>query len=203
MLHQVLSNYIISLDEKSISEDRKAVLQKIANYVIDKQSNKQPVSLNFICTHNSRRSQLAQIWAQTLAYYAGVRMNSYSGGVEVTAFHPNAVKALKNVGFQISGDASSNPNYTVCYAEEQSPLLAFSKLYDHQDNPKQDFAAIMTCSDADDNCPYIPGAEANMPLRYQDPKIYDGSDNETLAYEQTSETIATEMKYLFILVKIA
>lgn len=201
MLFTSIENYIKALPKKELTDERKAILGEIAQYMVQKLSQNETVNLNFICTHNSRRSQLAQIWAQTMAHYYGIKINGFSGGVEVTAFHPNAVSALKNVGFQISNEITDNPHYTIAFSDTNSPLIAFSKLYNNKANPKENFAAIMTCSEADDNCPFIPGAEARIPLRYEDPKIYDGTDKETSAYAESSEIIASEMNWLFNIVK--
>src|SRR5439155_17018122 len=118
--------------------------------------------LTFICTHNSRRSQLAQIWAKAAAEFYGVRgVDTFSGGTEATAFNPRAVNTLKRAGFHISvaeSEPSDNPRYRVRFSDGAQPMECFSKVYSHAPNPKTDFAAVLTCSQADADCPLVAGA---------------------------------------------
>ena len=84
-------------------EDRKILLNELAIYIKETLTTKKEVQLVFICTHNSRRSHMAQIWAQTAAFYYDIRnIHTYSGGTQKTAFNSSAVKALQEVGFKIS-----------------------------------------------------------------------------------------------------
>jgi arsenate reductase len=202
MLFQQIEAYIIGLGPPQLTAERKAVLHKIAQYITNEMAQNNAVHLNFICTHNSRRSQLAQIWAQTLSVYYGLPVHCYSGGVEVTAFNPNAIKALKAAGFLIEkNERDENPEYSISFSENHIPIKAYSKLYHCSDNSQQSFAAIMTCSEADENCPLIQGDALRIPLTYDDPKRFDGTGNETIGYQSTSNTIATEIKYIFNLIQ--
>jgi arsenate reductase len=180
-----------------VGEDRRAVLQPLADYIQDKVKKGDVAHLNFICTHNSRRSQLSQIWAQTAADYFGIPAKCYSGGVEVTAFNERAVASLKRSGFEITSEGGNNPVYAVFYSINCPPIPAFSKLYDDPENTAPGFAAVMTCSDADENCPFIPGTEARIPVRYEDPKEFDGTSEEADRYDERSRQIASEMFYVF------
>jgi arsenate reductase (thioredoxin) len=180
-----------------IAEERKPVLQMVIDYILKKRELQEPFRLNFICTHNSRRSQLSQIWAQVAAYSFEIAMESYSGGVEETAFNERAVRALETQGFRIRKEGEGNPRYLVSFSPDAEPVLAFSKMYDDPINPTTAFAAVMTCSDADENCPYIPGTEARIPLRYDDPKAFDGTAQESEKYLERSRQIASEMFYIF------
>lgn len=183
-----------------LPEIRLAKLQHFAN-TIKLESNKTKL-LVFICTHNSRRSQLAQIWAQVAAYYYGVKnIKTYSGGTEATAFNPRAVKALEAVGFNISKTGNKNPIYHVKFAEDELAIDCFSKKYDHDANPQRDFIAVMTCSEADENCPVILGAKHKISLPYHDPKLFDDSPLESAKYAERNFEIATEMLYVFNLLK--
>ena len=185
-----------------IDSSRLPVLNELIVYIKAKLNQNEPIQLNFICTHNSRRSQLSQIWAKTAALYNGIHIDSYSGGVEVTAFNERAVASCKRMGFDITSDnEADNPKYTIQLVNEQ--LLCFSKVYDHQANPNSGFAAIMTCSDADENCPYIPGAEVRIPLRYNDPKAFDNSRLEAEKYDERSLQIASELLFVFRSVAVA
>ena len=181
----------------TVPEERQTVLQVLIDYIQSKKDAAQPVLLNFICTHNSRRSQFSQIWAQTLADKLGVKIHSYSGGVEVTAFNERAIASIQRTGFKISLDGVSNPKVNVKHSDEGSPVIAFSKLFDDATNPQTGFAAVMTCSHADENCPFIAGAEMRIPVRYQDPKAFDDTEMEGQKYDERSLQIASEMAYVF------
>ncbi len=180
-----------------ISEARKTVLAPLIEYIKSKKEKEQPILLNFICTHNSRRSQFAQLWAQTAADYFQLAAQCYSGGVEVTACNERTIASLARMGFIISKHGHANPIYLVLHTQDARPMIAFSKLYDHVINPHGTFATIMTCSHADENCPFIPGAELRIPIRYDDPKAFDDTDRESDMYDERSRQIASEMFYVF------
>lgn len=184
---------------ENISNDRKNILQPLIDYIQGKVNSKKPVNLNFICTHNSRRSHLAQIWSQfASAYYNIPNINCYSGGTEETALFPKVIETLSNQGFQIFKITdSNNPIYAIKYDENSLPIIGFSKKYDDAYNPVSNFAAILTCSQADEGCPFISGAEKRIPITFEDPKISDGTTNQTEVYKQRSLQIATEMMYIF------
>lgn len=184
---------------ENISNDRKNILQPLIDYIQGKVNSKKRVNLNFICTHNSRRSHLAQIWAQfAAAYYNIPNVNCYSGGTEKTALFPKVAETLENQGFQIFKIAdSNNPIYAIKFDENSSPVIGFSKKYDNPFNPVSNFATIMTCSQADEGCPFISGAEKRIPITYEDPKISDDTTEQTEVYQQRSIEIATEMMYVF------
>ncbi len=200
-MNQQLTDTIAKLNKQNISDERQAVLKELIDYINKKRDKNEAIHLNFICTHNSRRSQLSQIWAKVAAHYYGIPVQTYSGGVEVTAFNERAVAALKVTGFNIEGEADDNPHYKVYYTDGEAPILAFSKLYDDPINPTTGFAAVMTCSHADENCPFIPGTEQRIPVRYDDPKAFDGTPLESEKYQERSLQIANEMFYVFSQVK--
>ncbi|WP_291067745.1 MULTISPECIES: low molecular weight phosphatase family protein [unclassified Empedobacter] len=186
-----------------IDNQRKTILQPLVAYIQDKVNNNQIINLNFICTHNSRRSHLAQVWAQfAAAYYNIQNINCYSGGTEETALFPKVAETLENQGFQILKIADNkNPIYAIKFDENCLPIIGFSKKYDDAYNPISNFVAILTCSQADDGCPFIAGAEKRIPITYEDPKISDGTTNQTEVYQQRSIEIATEMMYVFSQIK--
>lgn len=186
-----------------IPAERKETLAELTKFVQDKINDRKPVYLNFICTHNSRRSHLSQLWAQAAAHYYGVEnVFCFSGGTEATAFNPRAVKAMQEAGFNISitkdGD---NPVYEVRFASDAKPIIAFSKKYDDPFNHNKDFAAIMTCSHADENCPLVLGASGRIALTYDDPKEFDGTPLEAAKYSERVHQIGREILYAFSLVK--
>lgn len=188
---------IASLPISEIPAERKLLLDEMATYLQEKISLRKEIRLNFICTHNSRRSQLAQIWAQTAAAYHGIEAYCYSGGVEVTAFNPRAVAAIRRDGFKVTQKKGENPVYFVFYSEEADPIVTFSKEVEDAINATKEFAAVMTCDHADENCPYIPGAEKRFPLRFEDPKASDDSPLEERMYTERSHQIGAELFYLF------
>jgi arsenate reductase len=180
----------------TISQQRKEVLLPFVNYLVDKLQSNQLINLIFICTHNSRRSQLAQVWAMHYAEQYNISINSFSGGTEVTACNERTIASLKRSGFEINQkDESTNPNYEVTVGSKN--LALFSKLYDDTSNPTKDFAAIMTCSHAEQNCPFIPGASKRISIPYDDPKEFDDTDLEASKYDERSQQIAQEMEFVF------
>ncbi len=182
---------------KSITGEREKVLLELVNYIKKKRASGEKPLLNFICTHNSRRSQFSQIWAQTAAAYYGIDVACFSGGVEVTAFNERAVASINRSGFKIEKEGETNPKYNVFYAQDSNPIIAFSKVFDDPTNPSNPFAAVMTCAHADENCPFIPSAEKRIPVRYEDPKFFDDSPEEAEKYDERSLQIASEMLYVF------
>ena len=199
ILFENLSNGINALDVTSISEARKKILQPLIDYIKAKLKDNDAIRLNFICTHNSRRSHLSQIWAQTLAAFYNIEnVYSYSGGTEATALFPKVAETIINQGFIISAlSKGKNPVYGIKYASNEPAIIAFSKTFSDGFNPESEFAAIMTCSSADKGCPIVMGCDKRIPITYQDPKISDGTPQQTETYLNRSLQIATEMKYVF------
>ena len=188
----------------SVSEERKEVLQPLVTYIQNKVNEDEVIRLNFICTHNSRRSHLSQIWAQTMAFQFGIRnVFCYSGGTEATAMFPKVGETLLNQGFEIHQlSENENPVYAIKFSENEHPIIAFSKTYFDAFNPKTNFGAIMTCNNADEGCPMVFGAEARFPIKYNDPKAFDGTDLMNEKYAERSLQIATEMFYVFSQIKL-
>lgn len=203
MLYPQIENTIKSFDFKQISEDRKAVLQPLIDFIQTKVDSKLEIRLNLICTHNSRRSHLSQVWAQTAAAYYDIKnVSCYSGGTEATALFPMAAETLGDSGFKIKTlSEGSNPVYSIKYSADELPVIGFSKTYDDDFNPESGFAAIMTCSQADGGCPFIAGAEKRIPITFEDPKISDGTPQQKEVYLERSLQIGTEMFYIFSQIK--
>ncbi|WP_034925298.1 protein-tyrosine-phosphatase [Gillisia sp. CAL575] len=199
MILPKIESVINSLDTTSITQDRKQVLKPLINYIRSKENKESEISLNFICTHNSRRSHFSQVWAQAIAKFFNVdNVFCYSGGTEATALYPMVVETLKRSGFIVKATSNdTNPIYSIKYSDNAPPITGFSKTFDSEINPISNFAAILTCSDADENCPFIEGAETRIPITYEDPKSSDGTLEKQRIYMQRSLQIATEMKYVF------
>lgn len=183
---------------REIPTERKLLLEKIADYIKTKRVNQQAINLVYVCTHNSRRSHLGQVWAAVAAvYYSVQNVSTFSGGTEATAFNPNAIQALTSAGFDVrKTNESSNPVYEVYFSEKEF-TTCFSKVYNHEANPTENFAAIMTCSDAEDNCPFIPGCDLRIGTTYNDPKAFDNTILQNEKYTERSNQIAMECLYVF------
>jgi len=198
-LYPEIEALIDSLAVTKFSDERLKVLQELIDFIQEKKDSGHSINLNFICTHNSRRSHLAQIWAQAMAAYFNIsNVFCYSGGTEATALFPMTAKTLKNAGFKMVILADGvNPVYSIKNGENEHPILGFSKTFDHNFNPKSEFAAIMTCSHADENCPFVAGAEKRIPITYEDPKAFDKTPQQAAKYKERSLQMATELFYVF------
>lgn len=194
-----LKSTIEKLSELSISDERKQILKPLIDYIQQKVNDKADINLNLICTHNSRRSHLSQVWSQTMASFYNIKnVRSYSGGTEATALFPMVAKTLTKNGFQVKTlSEGNNPVYSIKFSENEHPVIGFSKKFDDDFNPKSNFVAIMTCSHADENCPMVFGCDIRIPVTFNDPKAFDGTPQQDEKYLERSIEIATEMKYVF------
>lgn len=200
---QKIAETFKTLHLKTVSDERKSVLQPLIDYIQHKVSERTNANLIFICNHNSRRSHLSQVWAQAAAHFYKVKnVHCYSGGTEATALFQMAAQTLENAGFEIQTlSEGKNPVYAIKFAENEQPIIGFSKTFDNAFNPQSEFAAIMTCSQADAGCPFIPGTEKRIPIKYDDPKAFDNTPQQAKKYQERSEQIAIEMLYVFSKVK--
>ena len=198
-MYPAIENVIKNFKPESIKPQRKETLRPLIDYIQNKVLNLQEIRLNLICTHNSRRSHLAQVYAQTAAFYYNIgNVFCYSGGTEATAMFPVVAKTLEKQGFKIKTiSEGSNPVYTIKYDANEHPIIGFSKTYDDDFNPQNNFIAILTCSQADGGCPFIAGAEKRVPITFEDPKAFDNTPQQAEKYEERSMQIATEMFYVF------
>lgn len=194
-----IEKLIENLNPETITKERKTVLQPLIDFIQSKVTNNQEIRINFICTHNSRRSHLSQIWAQTLAFHFNINhVFCYSGGTEATALFPMVAETLQNSGFEIKTiSEGNNPIYSIKYAENEHPIIGFSKKLEDDFNPKSEFAAIMTCDAAHEACPFVLGAEKRIPITFEDPKAFDNTPQQTEKYHERSLQIATELLYVF------
>ncbi|MCH8524931.1 MAG: protein-tyrosine-phosphatase [Balneolales bacterium] len=178
-------------------ESRKQLLQNISEYI---KNNPLHRNLTFVCTHNSRRSHLAQYWAAAAAAYYDVEdVHVFSGGTEATALHPNTLDALLESSFEVKlkQDDETNPVYEILLGGHIPAILGFSKKIDTSPNPDKDFCAVMVCTEADEGCPFVPGAKERVSLPYVDPKVSDGTPERRKVYHERSLQIAREMLWVF------
>lgn len=201
----MLENYLNNLQDemKNITEDRKIVLKKISDFISEKKKKNRIANLIFICTHNSRRSHFSQILAQAIAKYFNIdNVFCYSGGTEATAIYPSVINSLQNIGISFNAlNTEKNSIFSIKYDKNSHPIIGFSKCYNSHFNPQSEFAAIMTCNQADTNCPFIPNAEARFSLPFDDPKEYDNTKEEEKKYKERCKDIAIELLYLFSSIK--
>lgn len=192
-----ISALIKALDFSEISDSRKNVLNKAAEK-LKEHYLKGELQLVFVCTHNSRRSQFGQTWAAIASSYFGLNISVFSAGTEATTCFSETINALKRAGCEVEkeSDNSHNPQYVVSWSYKQSTIL-FSKDLHHGSLPKENFVAIMTCDDADQNCPIVFGSIGRIPLTYTDPKIADSTSSMQATYDKTCHLIACEIFYLF------
>ncbi len=183
-----------------IPSERKRQLVQLSDYLSHKFQQKATPKAIVICTHNSRRSHLGQIWLAVGADYYGLpKMETFSGGTEATAFNHRAVAALQRIGFEIDSTekkSPTNPIYKVNWLKENHSYKAFSTKYDHSPNPTQNFAAIMVCTSADVGCPIIAGADFRIALPFEDPKAFDDTPLESEKYMERCRQIGREMLYV-------
>ncbi|CAA7386588.1 low molecular weight phosphatase family protein [Chryseobacterium fistulae] len=191
------------LKNQKITEDRKVILAPLVDFIQKRLDEQKEVVINFICTHNSRRSHLSQVWAQVAsAYYDLPNVTCYSGGTEETAIFPKVVNTLSGQGLLIVKISDNeNPVYAIKYDKDRHPIIGFSKRYDSFFNPTYGFVAIMTCSQADGGCPFIAGADKRIPITFEDPKVSDGTLEQTNVYNKRSLQIGAEMFYVFSQIK--
>jgi hypothetical protein len=181
-----------------IAPERAAALKTAAAFIRERLAQGKPAQLTFICTHNSRRSHLAQIWSQTAAVYYGLtNVTTFSGGTEQAACNIRTVRALRRAGFSVvESTGGTNPVYLAKFAEGQAPGKLFSKVYSSEGNPQREFAALFCCDQADASCPQVQGAAVRIPIHYVDPKASDNSPGESATYDERCRQIAREMFYL-------
>jgi arsenate reductase len=192
-------NFFLNASKKtSIKEDRKLLLLNIGDAIANEYAKNGVVNLNFICTHNARRSQLGQVWSFFAAHYFKLNIDAFSGGTEVTAFHRNTVKTLQKVGFhfQLEDFSHLNPKYHISFDAANKAVSGFSKRYNDPINTKP-FMAITTCNNADRNCPFIPTATHRFHLPFTDPKASDGTAQQEETYLKANQQIVGEIFFIF------
>ncbi len=202
-LLQHVKEEIESFDVALISRKRRNLLEVLAKEIAKSIEEDKNIALNFICTHNSRRSHLAQIWAKTISVYLGLyHIDCFSGGTATTSTAGPIIRTLQNQGFEIKQlSKDSNAVHAVRFSKKNEAIYSFSKKVDDLSNPSESFIAIMTCSSADKDCPVVFGAKKRYALTYDDPKIFDGTNMEEEKYLERSRQIGSEMLYLMQEVK--
>lgn len=192
-----IQSYLKTLPTAPIAAERQPELLRLADFLAGQLEQEGKAQLTFICTHNSRRSHLGQVWARVWAVALGLdQVHTYSGGTEATACHPHTLRVLAAAGFRIEPQSEGpNPHYHLHFSDHYPPIEAWSKVYSDPANPQTGFGAIMTCDSANEACPVVFGAAARFPIMYEDPKAFDGTEKEAAAYAERSQQIAAEMRF--------
>ncbi|HEX9069786.1 MAG TPA: arsenate reductase ArsC [Ktedonobacterales bacterium] len=130
-----------------------------------------PKRILFLCTHNSARSQMAEGWLRALG---GERFAAFSAGTEATQVRPLAIRAMAEVGIDISGQRSKALD------------VYLSEPFD---------AVITVCDDANETCPVFFGAKERLHWSFPDPSRATGSEAEQLAvYRQVRDAIRARIE---------
>ncbi|TNE80711.1 MAG: protein-tyrosine-phosphatase [Bacteroidetes bacterium] len=194
MLLTELQAFLGTSSGEGLSAERQELWQKAAQAVVEKEAK----AMNFICTHNARRSVISQSLAAALAHQYGFsEMQFYSGGAESTFIHPNSLALLQKIGFEVKEvKAGNNPVNTAGFASDAQPLQLFSKTFDDASS-SEPYVAILVCSKGDAACPFIPDAKARILIPFEDPGAYDGTEQAAEAYLATAKLILNELHYFF------
>ncbi|MGE8203396.1 arsenate reductase (thioredoxin) [Heyndrickxia sp. NPDC080065] len=115
-------------------------------------------TIYFLCTGNSCRSQMAEGWAKK---YLGEEWTVKSAGIEAHGLNLSAVKAMKEVGIDISNQTSDIINL---------------EILNHAD------LVLTLCGDAADKCPITPPQTKRVHWGFDDPAKAQGTDEEKWAF---------------------
>ena len=182
---------------KNIPSSRLQRLDEIVLEINEIFNNKKNLNFLFVCTHNSRRSQFANVWAEIAATFYNLNsIKSYSCGTEKSIVSKNTIEALEDLGLKIHNHPNINNAFHAFYGKELF-IDVFSKKYSDSSISKENTIAIMTCTDADQNCPIIPYAKNRISLNFKDPKRFDNTSYFRMEYQKTAKEIATEIFYIF------
>ncbi len=190
-----------------IDEMHRERSKELVDWIVDSFEPGKPLPIVFVCTGNSRRSILGATLANIAAAYYGLpEIQCYSGGTKPSAFNRRTIATLREIGVKIvptgrdvAGDAEAenNPMYKVRWGDpvERWPLetVEFSKRYDDEQNPREGFAALIVCSEADTACPNVKGAAVRISMPYVDPKLYDDSEFEARKYAERRDDVGRLM----------
>ena len=188
--------------DMGLEKSRKDRLVKIAQIIKINHEQQNIVKITFICTHNSRRSQFSQVWAYISSLYFKLDfIKPFSGGTEIDTVNLNVINSLISSGLKIEKTHKGKAIYLLKSFKKDKGINLYSKVYNSKLNPSKHFIAIMTCSDADQMCPVIKGADKKIFLPYSDPIVSDNKGLEKEVYNQTCSIIAKEMFYLMKQVK--
>jgi arsenate reductase (thioredoxin) len=125
----------------------------------------------FVCTHNSARSQMAEGF---LRVYGGDRFEAFSAGTEAAGVRPEAIRAMAEVGIDISSQTSKTVDRFL----------------------GERFAFVITvCDQAREACPVFPGADETAHWGFEDPSEAPGDEEERMAvFRRVRDEIARRIR---------
>lgn len=195
MLYPEIIEFLNGITANSIDSERREKWNALAQRLRKKDNQG---AINFICTHNARRSVISQSLASALAHHHGLTgIKAWSGGAEETFVHPNSIKLLLRIGYRLKEQTTGeNPRYTLSYAEGAPDLLLFSKKFDDPSSPAP-YHAILVCSKGDAACPFIPNVASRTLIPFEDPGAFDNTPKADEAYYEAATLIGDELKQFF------
>ncbi len=189
-----------------IDEQHRLAGQKLAEWIAANYRPGKQLDVIAVCTANSRRSFLGETMGNIAAAYYGMpEIRFHSGGTAATRIQQShstwrsrrsAWKSSQPARKSPRGEpGTANPIYRLCWGAAESGEVSlqtteFSKRYDDSTNPRQGFAALMVCGEADAACPSVKGSVLRVSMPYLDPKIYDGGAFEEAKYAERRDDMA-------------
>ena len=164
-------------------------------------SQENDLKVNFICTHNSRRSHFSEVLFRTAALYYGLKnVYTFSGGTESTALFPEVAQSFARHGFKVLPIQAYNQQAYKIFIEnlekEDTTPVLFSKKYNNEYNAQENYHAVMVCDSANESCPIVHGSKKRHSLMFVDPKKSDGELNQSHVYDNTLALIASELAFV-------
>ncbi len=195
-----------------IDELHREAGSELIDWIVANYTEGEPLHVTAVCTGNSRRSMMTATWGNIAAtYYGFPEIRFHSGGTDPSAFNRRTITTLEAIGVVVGptdreaerGEAGNpNPIYRVQWGTQPTyESIEFSKRYDDAANPQSGFAALMVCSEADAECPFVPGADRRISMPYLDPKLYDNTSFEGLKYAERRDDIGRLMLSVMMQVK--
>ena len=184
-MEPVFNKFFSRIDSFNPNQKRKKRLDNIAS-VINENLNKTR-SIVFLCTHNSRRSQICEVWGKVFAEIYRKKININSAGAFKTVVHSQVYESIVKCGLVVD-------NKKEIFFDKKKFKLN-SKTIDSL--TMKNFIAVMTCSNAEKSCPNDPRSIRNIKMFFNDPRIYDETDKMSREYLNTTIYIAEELNYIF------
>ena len=181
-----------------VDPTRRPALRSCAAAIARQLDARGEVSVVAVCTHNSRRSQLAEVWLAVASAAAGLGgVSVCSGGSDPVAVAPGAIAVLRERGFRVEADtADANPRLRVRGHGIERELYAKPLGEAVAGVPLRGGVALMVCAAADAACPPVPQVGYRARLPFADPRHADGTPGEAAAYRAASDRIEAEMRWL-------
>jgi hypothetical protein len=200
---------LLTLSFDMIDDVHRTAGDGLVDWIVLNYKPGQPLDLIAVCTGNSRRSTFGATMGNIAAAYYGMpEIRFHSGGTAPTAINRRTITSLREIGVEIEPTGreaprgepgTANPVFRVQWGQPEPAgeppleMAEFSKRYDDPSNPRQNFAALLVCGEADAACPVVTGAATRIAMPYLDPKIYDDTTYESLKYAERRDDIGRLM----------